>query len=270
MDPHLSANRANWDDRTEIHVRSQFYDVDAWLRDEPGPRRRELDALGAVDGLTLVHLQCHFGLDTLQWARAGARVTGLDFSSTAIDAARDVARRAGLDDRATFVCANVYDAVDALEGATFDVVYISLGALTWLPSVDRWAEQAATLVTPGGRLYLHDCHPLSWALDVDGRRLAHTYFEEAEPHVDDSGETYTDSDVDGSLEHARTYEWNHSLGEIVTALMRHGLRIDTLTEHDWTVYPQFPWLERGLDDTWTIPGDEPRIPLTYTVVATRP
>ena len=268
MDPHLSANRANWDDRTELHVRSQFYDVDAWLRDEPGPRQRELDALGDVDGLTLVHLQCHFGLDTLQWARAGAVVTGLDFSSTAIDAARDVAQRAGLEEQATFVCANVYDAVDTLDDARFDIVYVSLGALTWLPSVDRWAEQAATLVRPGGRLYLHDCHPLSWALDAGGRTLAHTYYEEPEPHVDESGETYTDADR--LLEHARTYEWNHSLGEIVTALMRHGLRIDVLTEHDWTVSPQFPWLERGPDDTWVIPDGIPRMPLTYTIVATRP
>jgi SAM-dependent methyltransferase len=171
VDPHLAANRANWDERTELHVRSRFYDVDAWLRDEPGPRARELAALGDVDGLTLIHLQCHFGLDTLQFARAGAVVTGLDFAPSAIDAARDIARRAGLDDRATFVCANVYDAVDALESATFDIVYVSLGALTWLPSVDRWAETAAALVKPGGRLYLHDCHPLSWALDDEGRRL---------------------------------------------------------------------------------------------------
>lgn len=268
MDPHLAANRDNWDDRTAVHVQSRFYDVDAWLRAGAGPRRRELEALGDVDGLTLVHLQCHFGLDTLQFARAGAVVTGLDFSSTAIEAARDIAERAGVADRASFVCANVYDAVDALEAATFDIVYVSLGALTWLPSIDRWAAQAAALVKSGGRLYLHDCHPFGWALDDDGLRVGHTYFEEPDPHVDDSGETYTDGDA--PLQHRRTYEWNHSLGEIVTALMDHGLRIDGLTEHDWTVFPQFPWLERGSDDTWLIPAGMPRIPLTYTILATRP
>jgi SAM-dependent methyltransferase len=267
VDPRLAANRANWDDRTDVHVRSQFYDVDAWLRDAPGPRRRELEALGDVTGRTLVHLQCHFGLDTLQFARAGASVTGLDFSSTAIDAAREIAHRAELDDRATFVCANVYDAVDALDGATFDIVYVSLGALTWLPSVDRWAEQAAALVKRGGRLFLHESHPFAWALGDDGRRVEHTYFEEPDPHVDDSGVTYTDADR--PLEHQRTYEWNHSLGEITTALMVRGLRIDQLTEHDWTVCPQFPWLERGPDDMWVIPEGRPRIPLTYTILATR-
>ncbi len=181
MEERLEANRANWDERTDVHLGSRFYDVEGWLRSQRGPRPRDVEALGDVAGLTLLHPQCHFGLDTLAFARAGARVTGLDFSPAAIDAARDIAGRAGLADRATFVCADVFDAVDALGHQTFDVVYVSLGALCWLPSVDRWASQVAALVSPGGCFYLHDGHPLAWSLADD---LEHTYFEEVDPYVE--------------------------------------------------------------------------------------
>jgi len=127
MEPRLEANRANWNERVGIHTRSQFYDVEGWLRDAPGPRSEESDALRDVDGKTLVHLQCHFGMDTLRWVRAGAVVTGVDFSPQAIDEAVALSKRAGLADRSTFVCANVYDAPRALAGQRFDVVYVSLG-----------------------------------------------------------------------------------------------------------------------------------------------
>jgi SAM-dependent methyltransferase len=268
VDEHLAANRENWNDRTAIHLRSHFYDVEGWLRAAPGPDPRERDALGDVTGLRLVHLQCHFGLDTLAWARAGARVTGLDFSPSAIAAARDIAQRAGLADRADFVCANVYDALDALGRTTFDIVYISLGALCWLPSVDRWAEQAAGLVAPGGRLYLHDGHPLAWAFADDSLTVQHTYFEQPEPFVADDEHTYTDGE--NTIEHARTYEWNHSIGETITALIRHGLRLEWIVEHDWTVWPRFPWLEQHREGEWTNPPGMPRVPLSFSLLAGRP
>lgn len=271
--PHVMAgeleagNRANWDDRTETHVRSQFYDVEGWLQNKSGPREREVDALGDVTGLSLLHLQCHFGLDTMAWARAGATVTGLDLSPVAIDTARDLAKRAGIDS-ARFVCASVYDAVDALDHERFDIVYVSLGSLCWLPDVGAWAAQVGSLLSAGGRFYLHDVHPLAWALADDEPSLLHTYFEETDPFVDDSDETYTDSER--PLTHTRSYEWNHSLGETVTALIRQGLRIDSLTEHDWTVWPRFPWLVETGHHHWTTPPDVARMPLTYTVLASRP
>ncbi len=270
---YFEANRAQWDDRTAIHVGSAFYDVEGWLRDQPGPRQRELAALGDVAGLTLVHPQCHFGLDTLAFARAGATVTGLDFSPAAIQAARDIAVRAGLADRATFVCANVEDAPAALGQATFDIVYVSLGALCWLPSVTRWAAAVAPLLAPGGRLYLHDGHPLAWALDDgDDVTLAYSYFEEPEPFVSDDTATYTDQLR--PLEYQRSYEWNHGLGEIVAALLAQGLLLRQLIEHDWTVWPRWSWLvqvETGpRGDRWTTPPGRPRLPLTFTLVAERP
>jgi SAM-dependent methyltransferase len=267
IDELLSANLRNWDERVPIHTRSRFYDVEDWLQTRPGPRARELEALGDVGGLNLVHLQCHFGLDTLAWADAGARVTGLDFSPAAIAAAEALAVRAGLAERATFVCASVYDAARALAPGTFDVVYVSLGALCWLPSVGRWADQVAALARPGGRLYLHDGHPLAWSLASDSLALEYTYFEEPTPFVDDSEDTYTDAEV--PLANVRSYEWNHGIGEVVTALIDRGFRIDRLTEHDWTVNQQFPWLVETVPHHWSAPAGQPRIPLSYTVVATR-
>jgi SAM-dependent methyltransferase len=273
MHERFDANQASWDERTTLHLDSLFYDVEGWLRDQPGPRAREIELLGPVDHVSLVHLQCHFGLDTLAFARAGATVTGLDFSSTAIAAARDLAKRAGLD--ATFVCANVEDAVTALEHRTFDIVYVSLGALTWLPSVVRWAGAAAGLVAPGGRLYVHDVHPLAWSMADDGRSIAHSYFEETQPYVSDDPTTYTDQTR--PLEHRRTYEWNHSLSEIVNALLGEGLRIRHLDEHDWTVWQQWPSLvplpptpdagRRG--KRWSTPPGMPRLPLTFSLLADR-
>jgi SAM-dependent methyltransferase len=237
------------------------------LQDRPGPRGLELDALGDPAGLDLVHLQCHFGLDTLAWADAGARVTGLDFSPVAVEAARDLAVRAGLEERSTFVRADVYDAARVLAPRTFDIVYVSLGALHWLPRVAGWADQVAALARPGGRLYLHDTHPLPWSFDDHSPTLRYTYFEESEPYAGDSDETYTDTER--PLVNTRTYEWNHGIGEVVTALIDRGFRIDRLVEHDWTVHQQFPWLTETGPGHWTAPTGMPRLPLTFTVVATR-
>jgi SAM-dependent methyltransferase len=269
MDPQqLAANRDNWDDRVAIHVASDFYDVEGWLAGDRHPRPWEAEAVGDVTGLDLIHLQCHFGLDTLSWAHVGANVTGVDFSGKAIAAATELAERAGLADRARFVEANVLLVSDALEGATFDLVYVSLGALCWLPSVDQWALQVANLLRPGGRLFFHDGHPLSWALADEGTYIENTYFEESTPFVTDTVVTYTDGET--TLEHTRNYEWNHSVGEILNALLDNGLRIDRVTEHDWTAYPRYPWLVQVADQRWETPPGQTRIPLSLTVLASRP
>jgi SAM-dependent methyltransferase len=268
MDPRLEANRSNWNERVGIHTRSRFYDVDGWLRNAPGPDPRESEALGNLDGKTLVHLQCHFGMDTLRWARAGAVVTGLDFSPAAVDEAVNLSRRAGLAEHSTFVCANVYDAPRALSGKRFDVVYVSLGALCWLPNIDAWGAVVSELLMPGGRLYLHDVHPFSSCLDDDGERIVYGYFEEFDnPYVDDTGDTYTDGE---KLSTTRIFVWNHSIGEIVAALIEHGLVVDSLTEHDWTVFQQFPWLVESSTGQFVAPDDHPRIPLSFTLLARSP
>jgi SAM-dependent methyltransferase len=203
---YIEANRANWDDRVAIHLASKFYDVERWMRERRGPRDRELEVLGEVSDLDVLHLQCHFGLDTLAFANAGARVTGLDFSGAAIAEARALAERAGLADRARFVEADVLQAAAVLSPERYDLVYVSLGALCWIPSVRRWAAQVAALLRPGGRLYLHESHPLAWAFADADPRVEHSYFEELAPYVDDVDFSYTDGDA--RLTNTRIYEWN--------------------------------------------------------------
>lgn len=265
-----AANRRWWDAAVPVHVDSVFYDVDGWLAEERGPRAHEAAVLGDVTGLDLVHLQCHFGMDTLAWARDGATVTGLDFSEPAVAAARDLADRASLADRSDFVCAPVADAVAALSGRTFDIVYVSLGALSWLPSVDEWAGQVAGLLAPGGRLFLHDVHPLSLALDDDELTIAWTYFEEPAPYRDTAVGSYADRDAVDQMPGDETFSWNHGIGETVSALIGRGLRIDRLDEHGWTSFPRYPWLVGTAGERYVIPAGRHRVPLSFTLVATRP
>ncbi|MGA3216657.1 MAG: class I SAM-dependent methyltransferase [Acidimicrobiales bacterium] len=268
MNEHLEANRANWDERTPVHLASRFYDVEGWLKDGRGPRAAEVEALGDVSGLRLLHLQCHIGLDTLSWARAGALVTGLDFSPVAIAAARELARRSGLSGKSEFVCADVYDAVEALGHKTFDIVYVSLGALCWLPRVNPWAEQVAALVAPGGRFYIHDGHPLADALGEERLVVENDYFEEVEPYLEDSEDTYTDSTR--PLVNQRTYSWNHGIGETINSLIGQGLRLEWILEHDWTSWQRFPFLVEVGRHHWTTPAGMPRIPMSFSLLAYRP
>jgi len=179
----------------------------------------------------------------------------LDFSIAAIDEANSLAERAGLSERASFVCANVYDALEALQRKRFDVVYVSLGSLCWLPDVATWGGIVADLLAPGGRLYLHDTHPFASCLDADGERVVYGYFEDPDdPQIFDSTSTYTDGE---ELSAIRTYEWNHSIDEIVAALLGHGLVLDSLTEHDWTAFQQFPWLEENGSGSFVVPEGRP-------------
>ena len=264
----IAANRSSWDERVPIHLASWSYDVDRWVSEGMPLRRNEVEALGDVSGIRLLHLQCHVGLDTLAWARAGAHVTGLDFSPASIAAAREIAERVELADSASFVCADMYDAAEALDHATFDIVYVSLGALCWLPSVDRWAEQVGALVAPGGRFYIHDGHPLASALADDRPIVVGTYFEQDEPFVDDSGYTYIENSP--QMANKRTAMWSHGMGEIVTALISHGLCLEWLVEHDWTTWPALSWLEQDAEGRWTTPDGMPKMPLSFSLLASRP
>jgi len=266
---HLAANLRWWNSTVPVHVASDFYDVEGWLTSGRGPRTREAAVLGDVEGLALVHLQCHFGKDTLGWARAGARVTGLDFSDAAIEAARDLATRAGLSDRAEFVCAPLADAVSVLGEGRFDVVYVSLGALCWLPDVAGWAAQVAGLLRPGGRLFLHEVHPLSMALAEDDLSITYTYFEQPEPYRDVQAGTYADPDATEALPGDPRFGWSHGIGEIIGALLATGMRIDLLEEHDWTSFPRFPWLVESGQEEFVTPEDRLRVPLSFTLLATR-
>lgn len=263
----FDANRANWDERVAIHVRSDFYGVDQFLGGGDPLRGRpfEPEEMGSVEGKSLVHLQCHFGLDTLAWARRGATVVGLDFSQPAVEQARDLAARAGL--AAEFVQSDVYEAAAALDNRQFDIVYTGRGALVWLPDITRWAGVVASLLKPGGFLYLSEFHPLHEILGDDDLTVQNDYFH-AEPKVWDEPGTYADLDAD--TKNNVTYEWTHGLGEVVTAVIAAGLRLEFLHEFDYTGFPRWPFLEKTADEIYRLPAGMPSIPLAYSLRAAKP
>lgn len=258
-----AVNRAWWDERAELHERSRFYDLDGFVAEPDRLRPFEVAELGDVTGLSLVHLQCHLGTDTLSWATRGARVVGLDFSQPAIEAARRLNDRLGYD--AEFVVADVHDAVEALGGRTFDVVYTGLGALNWLPDLDRWAAVAAALVGPGGRLLVVELHPFTAVFGDDDLDIAWGYWDRGEYPADGS---YADPDAE--LEHNRSAERNATFGEVITAIAQQGLVVRSLREHATTIYARWPWLEQEGVGTYRMPAGRPALPLVYTLLATRP
>ncbi|MER5612921.1 methyltransferase domain-containing protein [Streptomyces sp. NPDC002215] len=263
------ANRALWDERVPIHVTSDFYDLESFRAGKDALRDFELAEVGDVTGKSLLHLQCHIGVDTLSWARHGAaQVVGLDFSEPAVETARVLARELGLgQDRAAFVAADVHDAAEAVPDSSYDIVYTGIGALNWLPDINRWAESAASLVAPGGFLYLAEFHPLTDCLDDDtGTKVGHDYFSR-DAWVDETPGTY--ADFDAPTVHNRSVEWQHPIGEVVSALAATGLRIEFLHEHDASLFARFPTLERQSDGYYRFPADRPRIPLMYSIKASR-
>ncbi|WOX23029.1 class I SAM-dependent methyltransferase [Streptomyces solicathayae] len=264
------ANRARWDERVPIHVASDFYDLASFRDGKEALRDFEIDEVGDVTGRSLLHLQCHIGLDTLSWARRGAaQVVGLDFSEPAVETARGLAADLGLTaDRAAFVAADVYDAAEAVPDRAYDIVYTGTGALNWLPDIQRWAETAASLVAPGGFLYVAEFHPLTDVLDDEtGSRVLHDYFAR-DAWVDTSPGTYADLDAD--TVHNRSVEWQHPVGEVVTAIAAAGLRIEFLHEHDASLFPRYGSLRRDEQGYYRFPTDRARIPLMYSIKASRP
>lgn len=260
-----AVNRANWDERVPIHTASRFYDVEGFVAGRDSLRDFETAEVGDVAGKSLVHLQCHFGLDTLSWARRGATVTGLDFSAPAVAAAGGIAARIGAD-TARFVTSDVYDAPTALGGRTFDIVYTGLGALCWLPDLERWARTAAALVAPGGFLYLAEFHPFADVLAEDGRTVELDYFRRDGTVWEEPG-TYADMSAETSAN--VTVEWQHGIGEVVSALTATGLRLEFLHEHDHTLFARFPDLEEQ-SGVYRYPADRPRVPLMYSLRAGKP
>lgn len=271
MNEYMESNRALWDEWTKIHVSGDFYDVEGFKEGREGKQNRlrayELEAIGDVRGKDLLHLQCHFGLDTLSFARLGARVTGVDFSSAAIDAARRLAAETGL--AASFVCSNVYEVRDHLEG-TFDLVYTSRGVLGWLPDLDAWAEIVAHYVKPGGTFYLNEVHPIALVWDEeDVSRLVPRYgYWTGEVLSFPTQGSYADPDA--HVETPEEHGWNHSLGEIVTSLARSGLHIESLTEYPWLEWPS-PGLVEDPEGRWRLPDSvRGSLPFSFSLLATKP
>ena len=271
MDKYMKANQRLWNAWTLHHVRSEFYDVEGFKAGRQR-RRQAFDALethllGDVTGKSLLHLQCHFGLDSFAWARRGAVVTGVDFADEAIKAARGLAGEMGVP--ATFVHSNVYD-LPANLGGQFDIVFTSHGVLGWLPDLEAWATVVAHFLTPGGVFCLIDGHP--FALIFDDRhkepelRLLYPYFRGPEPVREEHAGSYAAPDAPlHSVEHI----WLHTMSDIIGALIRAGLRLASFEEYPYVAWPMFPWMEERADGAWQFPAGVGHVPLMFSLTATK-
>jgi SAM-dependent methyltransferase len=258
----IAANRARWDEAAPLHAASDLYDLEGFKRGRRDIRPFEHDELGPVVGLDLIHLQCHIATDTLSWARHGARVVGLDFSPNAISIATTLAAECKLE--ADFVCADVYDAVEAVGDRRFDVVYTGIGALGWLPDLASWARVVAALLRPTGVLYMVEIHPFVIAAVEDGRTIGQDVLDAEFAEWDEPGGTYAAPAA--TFANTRSFERAHAMSEVITAVLDAGLRLELLHEQSVTNAP-WPWLERGDDGLYRLPEGWPRYPLTYSLRA---
>ncbi|MFG1931626.1 class I SAM-dependent methyltransferase [Mycobacterium sp. NPDC048908] len=270
-DEHFAINRAWWDDRAPAHAASADYAVQDLISDPTRLSdvvRFDVPRLGDVEGLRGIHLQCHIGTDTLSLHRLGAVMTGLDFSPESIATARRISAEAGAD--VAFVQADVYSAHAAVGGG-FDFVYTGIGALCWLPDVNRWAHIVSALLRPGGRLFLREYHPMMWAVDetrTEALMLGYPYFEQLEPDTFEDPGTYVDTAIAFSNNESRS--WNHGLGEIITAVLAAGLELTMLVEHDSAPNNALPArMRRESDGEWRLVEHAERLPLTYTLQAVK-
>lgn len=267
MSTYLDANRANWDERADVHIADATgaYSIEPFLAGEDILFPIEAAEIGDVAGLDVLHLQCHIGLDTLCLARRGARVTGLDFSENALRHAAALARRAELEAR--FVLGDVYQAAERI-GERFDLVYTTWGTVCWLPDIRRWGEVVAAMLRPGGRLYFADTHPMVQPLEEVGGQLVPTFGYRTPtgvPLAFTDSQTYTGDAR--QLLNAENFEWIHPLSDILMALIRQGLLIERVAEHESLPWQMFPMMVKGEDRMWRLPAGHPRLPLSISISA---
>ena len=268
MDDWQRANQQRWDELTPHHAASAYYDVAGFKAGRCTLRSIEVAELGDLTGRSLLHLQCHFGLDTLSWARRGARVTGVDFSEEAIKLARELAAEVSL--AATFLASRVQDLPDVLCGQ-FDIVFTSYGVLCWLPDLVPWGRVVAHFLRPGGTFYMVEQHPFADVFDDSGSaelRAVYSYFHSAEPAACDTQGTYADRTA--TIRQRRSYQWTHPLSDVLSALLGAGLRLEFLHEFAQLSFAKLPAMRQDADGWYRLPPDRPALPLLYSLKAVKP
>jgi SAM-dependent methyltransferase len=262
-----SANQKMWDRFVDINARSALYQLSEFRKGRNKLSALERAEVGDVRGKRLLHLQCHFGMDTLSWAILGARVTGVDFSEKGILLARQLSQELGIP--ASFLCSDVYDLPRRLAG-TFDIVFTSYGVLCWLDDLPRWARLIRDYLKPGGFFYMAEFHPFAQVFEnetpISRLEVRYSYFRKKvmQFKVDGSYASATEK-IPAQFD----YEWMHTLSEVVDALLGVGLRLEFLHEHPFTVFQAFPFLKKTRDGTWHLPRGMPSLPLTFSLKANK-
>lgn len=259
---YININKEAWNQKVSSHLKSEFYDQEGFLKGNTSLNGIELALLGEVKGKSILHLQCHFGQDTISLDRMGARVTGMDLSDKAIDSARQIAKE--LDSEATFICCDLYEMTDHLD-QQFDVVFTSYGVIGWLPDLDKWAAIVSRFLKPGGKLVFVEFHPVVWMFDYDFEQIAYRYFNSGEIVETEEG-TYADKEA--ALVQS-TVNWNHGLDEVLNALIKNGLEIKSFDEFDYSPYNCFNKTIEIAPKKYRIQHLEDKIPMVYALTATK-
>lgn len=273
MKEFIEDNREHWEELAALHLETDYYNVEGFLDGESTLDPIETTELGNVEGYSLLHLQCHFGLDTLSWARRGADVTGVDISMEAVEAAQELAIEAELADQARFVQSDVYELdgdESPIEGEKFDIVYTSFGVLFWLPDLEEWADIVEQFIQSGGTFYLIDHHPFTNTLGEDSTaenlRVDYPYFRERISY--DATETGSYAGIGPEeLKHGPTHGWSHSIGEIVSVLCQSGLCIEFLHEYAWSTYKAIDAMENQGDGRYALPKLKHNLPFVFSLRA---
>ncbi|MAT90797.1 MAG: SAM-dependent methyltransferase [Flavobacteriaceae bacterium] len=259
----FNINRETWNRKVELHAKSDFYDLQGFKRGKTSLKLYEMEALGDVSGKSLLHLQCHFGLDTLSWSRMGAQCTGIDISDKAVDLAKQLSNE--LDISANFVCCNVLDTSEYIT-ETFDIVYTSYGVIGWIPDLTPWAEMIAARLKPGGYFYMVEFHPIPWMFDYLKTPPEMTYgYQQKEAIYEKYEGTYADEE---SSIISEEYAWNHGLAEVIGALLKAGLTLERFNEFEGSPYNVFPDLVQQPNGLYE--RSDKLFPLVYEIGAKKP
>lgn len=262
MKSYTETNRELWNKLTEINSKSKFYDLEKFRSGASSLKKVELEELGNVQGKSLLHLQCHFGLDTLSWARQGAEVTGVDFSDEAIKLAQQLSYE--LDIPAEFVCSDMYELPNVLD-KKFDIVFTSYGVLIWLSRLNEWADIVANYLKPGGTFYIVEFHPFINIFDEDWKKMNGSYFHNKNPVRVEQRGSYADPDADFAY---TSYEWSHTMSDVINALRQGDIVVDVFHEFPYSSYDCFPGLEEKDTGEFTLKGHDGDLPLMYSIRAT--
>ncbi|KAA3617989.1 MAG: class I SAM-dependent methyltransferase [Calditrichaeota bacterium] len=259
---YIKINKNSWNRKTEIHFNSDFYDNENFLKGQSSLNEIERTLLGEITGKSILHLQCHFGQDTISLNRLGAKATGIDFSDTAIGKANELAHKTKSD--ATFICCDVYDLPQFLE-EKFDIIFTSYGTIGWLPDLNKWAAIIAQFLKTNGTFIFVEFHPVVWMFDDNFKKISYNYFNTG-PIKETLAGTYADKKASIKQEYIM---WNHSISEVVNNLIRNGLEINALHEFDYSPYDCFNETVKIAPKKFRIKHLNNNIPMVYSVVATR-
>lgn len=261
-DNYIAINKHSWNNRTDTHLKSDFYNLAGFLKGETSLNPIELELLGDLKGKSILHLQCHFGQDSISLSRLGAEVTGVDLSDKAIENARKIA--ADLQVSAEFICCDIYDLEKHLD-KQFDIVFTSYGTITWLPDLDKWGKLISKFLKPGGKFVFVEFHPVVWMFDDNFNKIGYNYFN-VEPIVETESGTYADKEAEISQSYVT---WNHSMSEVLTGLLNNALTLEHISEYDYSPYNCFNETEEFEPKKFRIKHLDNKIPMVYAIVATK-